>query len=245
MSSVSRKHPFTSLFSPKMSQWCCLSASGLARAGGGRGVAAGDCGDLAGCAREVAGCGRQVPRRAAASRNVLCPITECARALFSAPRDYREFADSGACTTDRFCAIPLSGVADDDGAKTARIPGRGRQKSPPGVETGYPLCLAWPVWPPGVLEPGPDRGTACALHRRGGRAKPGVLEPGPDRGTACALHRRGGRAKPVCRAGRARPAWSHLGSCRHGALGWASMSGSCREQRRRRRPARGPRRGDR
>ncbi len=194
---MSRKHPFTSLFSPKMSQWCCLSASGLARAGRGRAWRP----EIAAISPAVHGKWRDVADRCrgghAVSRNVLCPITECARALLSAPRDYREFADSGACTTDRFCAIPLTGVADDDGAKTARISGRGRRKSPPGVETGYPPCLARPVWPPW-----------CP-------ARPGA----------------------------ARMAVS--GSRRPGVLGWASMSGLCRERRCWRRSARGPRRGDR
>jgi hypothetical protein len=76
MSSVSRKHPFTSLFSPKMSRWCPLSASGR-RAGPVRGRSgAALLADLAGCTREVAGCARAVPQL---SRNVQRTITECAR----------------------------------------------------------------------------------------------------------------------------------------------------------------------
>ena len=78
MSSVSRKHPFTSLFCPKMSHWCCLSASGLAVRADARRSRARFPADLAGCARDVAGCVGQAPPM---SRGVQCAITECARRL--------------------------------------------------------------------------------------------------------------------------------------------------------------------
>jgi hypothetical protein len=75
MSSVSRKHPFTSLFSPKMSRWCALSASDSAECAAGGASSAGLLADIAGCAQEVAECagaGEQV------SRDVQRAITECA-----------------------------------------------------------------------------------------------------------------------------------------------------------------------
>jgi hypothetical protein len=57
MSSVSRKHPFTSLFSPKMSRWCPLSASDWAQRAPARGHSStGLLADLADCTRGVAEC---------------------------------------------------------------------------------------------------------------------------------------------------------------------------------------------
>jgi hypothetical protein len=103
MSSVSRKHPFTSLFSPKMSGWCRLSASGLAGGPGARARRAGSRRDLAGCAREVAGCRCRAPRRGTGVAGCAVPDYGMCKALLRTRCDCREFADSGAYTADRFC----------------------------------------------------------------------------------------------------------------------------------------------
>jgi hypothetical protein len=76
MSSVSRKHPFTSLFSPKMSRWCPLSASVSAERAGSRAQQR----RLAHRYRRLytgsGGMCRPVPH---VSRNVQYTITECGR----------------------------------------------------------------------------------------------------------------------------------------------------------------------
>ena len=76
MSSVSRKHPFTSLFSPKIGRWCVLSASGFA----GRPAAwPWRYGFAARSRRLCTGRGGMCRQGARASRDVQHAITECAR----------------------------------------------------------------------------------------------------------------------------------------------------------------------
>ena len=95
MPSVSRKHPFTSLFSPKICRWCPLGASGPPDRAGTRAQQRRLAGRIAGCIREVAGGARPVP-----------PVARCGardyrmcKALLRTPGDFREFADSGAGAT--------------------------------------------------------------------------------------------------------------------------------------------------
>jgi hypothetical protein len=113
MSSVSRKHPFTSLFSPKMSHWCPLSASGLAERAGLRAQQR----RLARRYRRLCmGSGGMCrPRRAGVARCATRDYRMC-QALLSDPRDYREAADNGACSKYPVYAIPVSGVTDGAGA---------------------------------------------------------------------------------------------------------------------------------
>jgi hypothetical protein len=111
MSSVLRKHPFTSLFSPKMSRWCRLSASDRAGPAGLRARLHGLLADIAGCIRDMAGCAGQHGRCRAMCSARLQNVQGAIK-----PGDYREFADSGPWAVTLFAAIPVSGVADDAGA---------------------------------------------------------------------------------------------------------------------------------
>ena len=130
---MSRKHPFTSLFSQKMSRWCWLSASGRPRpafmghgAGEGRArsrlLSMGGHGRVADCSGGVA----RLPR----------PIKGIRRDVISPPDVIIRFSVGAAVTTHLgMPAIPVSGIVSTRtaGGRKSRRPGGNPLPQGPGA----------------------------------------------------------------------------------------------------------------
>jgi hypothetical protein len=98
---------------PKNEPLVSLVSFGFCRAGRFAGPAAQACSPVS---PAVHGKWRDVP--ASTARVAQCAVHDYRmwKALLGSAGDYREFADSGACSTDLVCAIPVSSVADGAGA---------------------------------------------------------------------------------------------------------------------------------